>query len=298
MVPSHQLLAGHGQRRSSGATLPGPHRRPDMEPTPEPAAAPPPASPLFVLTERSLRAAPPDEEGFVSPRAAGAFDVVVGKASVDRALEAIRLLLEQTGQAGVRVKVDAHAGKTLIQVGDEFIPIRLRERRRQIKHRLTADERKYPSLGHPKWDYVPSGELWLQLDAPTARTTHRRWTLGGASRLPHQIAKCLRGLPKIAEATKAAAIERERFDRESEERRQKEAEEERRRRDEQHRRDLLLKEAMAWQQCQTLRSYIEGMRAKFNPQRDPAQQRKLDDWLNWAFGVADSLDPVPGKSCT
>jgi hypothetical protein len=263
-----------------------------MQPSAEPVQTSLVETELFRITERSLRAAPPDEEGFVSTRAAGAFDVVVGTASMDRALEAIRLLLEQAGQAGIRVTVDAQARKTLIQVGDELLPIRLRDRRRQIKHRLTADDRETQGLFAPRWDYVPSGDLSLQVDAPTARNAHRCWALGGASRLPHQVAKCLRALPKIGEAKKAAAIEAERREREWAERRQREAEAERRRREEQHRRDLLLKEAMAWRQCQTLRGYIEGMRARFSGQRESHVRAELERWLTWATSVADSLDPV------
>jgi hypothetical protein len=111
-----------------------------------------------------------------------------------------------------------------------------------------------------------------------------------------KIVKALAGMKERREARLQREEENRR--RWEEQRRAEEARQEQRRiaaeeaARERERRERLATEAGRWAQAQQIRDYVAAVKCS-----DISRQNSMatDEWLNWAQGVADSLDPLPSR---
>jgi hypothetical protein len=137
--------------------------------------------PIAAATEKALKKAKTDDEGFVSSGGGeGRLDVYIGPESVDRAVLLIHALLIMAVERGHRIPPDS---KSRIFVDEQPLAIRIYETKGKATHVPTQselkkqaeqneDRRKYPSLYsgdrkvYPLWDYFPSGRLMLEISDP------------------------------------------------------------------------------------------------------------------------------------
>jgi hypothetical protein len=183
------------------------------------------------------------------------------------------------------------------RVEGESLAIRIDERRRQVDHVLTDDEKQRKRRGEyvyaPRWDLVPTGDLRIHVMRPNVSYTQRTWKDSARSRLEEQIRSVLTGLLDEAIRVKADR-ERDRL-----------AEIERRRQDElrwqlAQRRDANAKlireleaQAGAWFRARLLRSYLRAQhRALGETKLQATRQGVAIDFLEWAQHYVDQLDPL------
>jgi hypothetical protein len=264
--------------------------------------------PLVARTEKSARSARPNTQGRVRPGAQRCLDVEVSPACLDRAMRILDALLKGLDARAYTVRVrDEDVGRpwrTQVNVLDEWIGIRLREKVERRERKPTAEERaearRYPGLyGDRKYHQdVPTGQLRLEIEA-TYGTTRRRED-GDGKRLEDQLNRFVAGLVRRAEAIKQDRLEAEQRRKAWEEearRRQQEAlrrqEEERRRKEEEARLRALEDEAQRWARARLLRDYLAAV-------REAARDRNgltlagsdLERWFIWAERQATTLDPL------
>ncbi|RLB65779.1 MAG: hypothetical protein DRI90_01115 [Deltaproteobacteria bacterium] len=251
---------------------------------------------LLEITAKSLRAARPDDRGFVRPKALGSFDVVVGPASVERALAILAQLLEAASQQGIRFRADRESWNSVAQLAGETISLRLIEDKARSKHKLTTDERAYTKADLifrriPEWDYSPSGVLAFQVTEPGVYDTRRRWGEGRRGPLEAKIPSLLDGLRKIAEAMAEARARRAVREQEAQERERRESE--RRIRESKVRsfQDAILTQVAGWDSATRLREYVEAVERKAAA-GGPGPTIELVRWSSWARAVANSIDPL------
>lgn len=253
---------------------------------------------LLRTTATSLRAASPDDRGFVRPKARGAFNVVVGHASVERALSILEALLDAATQHGVRFRVDHDTARadTNAHVDGETVALRLLEDSARIKHKLTAEERAYTKTDLiferiPEWDYIPSGVLAFQVTELGVRDCRRRWGEGRRGPLESKIPGLLDGLRKIAAAKVEARARRAVREQEAREYERREAMRQTREWERKRFRDGVLEQATAWNQSRALtRDLAAAVReaARRGVETDPEFIR----WLAWVRAVAASANPL------
>jgi hypothetical protein len=139
---------------------------------------------VAVSTKRSLRAATPNSEGFVSTAGtAGTISVLLSKPSIMRATAIIDTIVKTLENRGQQI-IDTDNGVDLV-VDGELLKLSLNETKKQEAHQPTQAElrakakREQDSLRWPsiystnrmhwrKWDHLPSGRLCVVLENPAA----------------------------------------------------------------------------------------------------------------------------------
>jgi hypothetical protein len=166
---------------------------------------------------------------------------------------------------------------------NETIEVSFRERLTMVK--VPPDPRQSYSYGMT--EYHPTGLLRLRFENYLDVPIRREWNDRETKRLEERLREILIGLYIAIEAER---LRNERFRQE----RQREAEAERRRweREERERGEreavqALLTEVNAWDDARRIRGYVAAMKDG---------QRALPDWINWALGIADKLDPSKKKA--
>lgn len=61
---------------------------------------------------------------------------------------------------------------------------------------------------------------------------------------------------------------------------------------EHHRVEILTRQAETWHRVESLRAYIRAMESKLAGSNDANEQASAQDWLEWARGYVDSIDPL------
>ena len=123
------------------------------------------------------------------------------------------------------------------------------------------------------------------------------WTDGINQRIERSLNSFIIGLIKAGDAIKADRLERERRNREWEEERKRSAERERRRYEEGLKIQSMDKEIAAWQKSQQIRDYVKAVEDAVLKKRGEFQAgSELDQWLRWARGYADRIDPLTDSS--
>ena len=250
---------------------------------------------------QSLRSGQKDRFGFVTrpwDYAHPTLRITVMGESIPRALRVANAFLRGAISAGIKVEcIEKERRKRvcLTLLGESF-EFSISERRKQVPHVLTAEERdhqkKYKHLfGAPKFDYKSTGDLTLSVWPAGHCYRAKVWKDGKRSHLEEMISQVLLELPTRVqklrqgrEAQRLAEIERQ------EEQRQR-WDEERRRREEQERVDALLENVRDWRTAENVRRYAKAVEESL---RELAIDDDCDiqEWMVWANAVADRIDPI------
>jgi hypothetical protein len=143
----------------------------------------------------------------------------------------------------------------------------------------------------PQYEWVPTGELSLRLEADTEYGTRKNWADTKTKKLEARLADVVDGLASIAISIKAMRARREeesRQNRISEARRLERAIHEESQRRLRH---MLVKNSKNWQRAQELRAFIQATcEAHANSPQHVQEQTAL--WASWASAQANMLDPL------
>ena len=218
----------------------------------------------------------------------------VMEASIPRALRLANAILRAAIAAGFKVESVRQDGldRVHLTVLDEPFDFSISERRKQVPHLLTAEDRdqqkKYKHSWSAEFDYESTGDLTLSIWPAGHKYQAVVWKEGKRSRLEDMIGQVLLGLPvrvqELREAREARRLAEIRHQEEAEQR----WEEEQRRREEQQRVDALLKNVQEWRTAENVREYVRVVEAAM---REMAldDDAKIQRWIAWANDVADHL---------
>ena len=183
-----------------------------------------------------------------------------------------------------------------ILVEQEPVQITMTERQKQVPHVITQYERESRARGYeprlPPWDLAYTGDLRLNLASPDGRP-FKTFADKAKRRLQEQLSEVMHVMLQRALDEKQWR-ERRRLEQEAERERQRLAQLAQVRRDA-HSKLIaeLERQAGAWYRAQFLRSYTRAARRNIGRRRVQAVlQQKTVDFLEWASGYVDQLDPL------
>lgn len=268
--------------------------------------------PAVARTEKKLTKAKPTEKGLIAASGADVFDVQISPEKTGRAIALLHAIVTAAEARGYRVVNGSRA--LLFEVDDEPQEFRIVERTTRSKHTPTdaeqdaiekwekrqqrrlrswerADWSPRPTL--PEWDYTPTGRLEIALNEGSYVRNGLRRTFGDGTghRLDALINAILEALATWSAAIKAQRVE--------DERRRQEWEEQTRRREEQQRRnalenrriETLSKHMDRWHERGRVLKFIAAVEAKLSA-GEYENAEPIWEWINWAKGYAERLDPL------
>jgi hypothetical protein len=257
--------------------------------------------PLVARTRDALADSKPSQwgrdSGLLYPRrqeGVQLLDISCGKATLPRALRIMDALLKGLEKRGYKVgkpRSGYRHGTAASGHGYEFV-FRIREpMKRQIQPRKNSWDSQYA--------YVLTGELQLEIDYMIYRSTRicrdsvRKKVEDYVKELP---CKMLLVIDEYRREEAKRAEERRRQDeirRRQQEEAERKARREKRRQERRERREELFRTAEQWRRSQTLREFIEAVRATAT-ERDNGNKIHSDTmrWLDWAMKTANRADPI------
>lgn len=255
--------------------------------------------PLVRRTERSLRAAKPDECGIVRPNSKGCLDVGVGKDSVDRAMRIMDALIRAVETRGMRVVVhdEEYRSITHVDVEGETMDLRLTEmlgeRERQLTPEQKRENEEYSILKpHSTTEKYPRGLLVLSV-AGRFRYNRHRCTESEGKPLEDRLNDLVAWLYKEADRIRERRRQQEEQERQWAEERKRREEEERRRREEEERVKQLESAMSAWHKAQRMRAYVTAVEETAIKKSGPVDPNsELGRWLTWARNHIAKVDPI------
>ena len=257
---------------------------------------------LVNRAKHQLQNAPTDENGLILVPADAVLDICVSKGRLHRALLITDALFKAAEKLGYRV-----ARGPSIEGGGFAIRFNIKENLGTLRDELPEEpdlEADHYEFGHSQFKRttLPSGHLVLSIvdETPCWRYKGKRAWRDGLRSLNESLNSVLNGIVNLAEYKADCQAEKERQEeqcREQERHRQEEARrgEGRRERIDAERRRVssLLRQAKNWRKSEILRGYIEANRQKHMAACGQAQPSgEFAEWLHWATGQADRLDPL------
>ncbi|CBJ50361.1 hypothetical protein [Ralstonia solanacearum] len=230
-------------------------------------------------------------EGGVIVPTPEALSVTVTPTSRDRALAVMSDLMEKLREQKLRTWVEN--GKTLVGRGKFSFVLRLSEIAEKASPRRGSDNFviRWWATGSlritlregPAGDFRIRDEANSPIEAQLARLVdYVQRTIGRAPEQQRQ--RELESQAQRAEAEKLAAIQAkaERV----------EAEQKRLLSEETARREELLSEMRRWHESEQLRAYVDAVLSHTGTVKPGLA---VDQWVQWARGVADAIDPIPKR---
>jgi hypothetical protein len=253
---------------------------------------------LVIRTEKSLRAAKPDETGRIRPRAKGCFDVRIAAGSIDRAMRILDALAKALETRKFPLVTDDEQTTRITVLGISH-EISLEENTTRKVRGLTPAERKQQErnpwlYSTPQYDYLATGRLTLRIRG-YGNGERRSWSDGKHQRIEDCLNAFIIGLIQLSVRAHAEQLERERWQREREEQERRRREEERNRQLEEARRAALDTQVDAWRKSRQIRAYIEAVHREVADKHGPiSPESDLGRWFAWVSRYVDSLDPLCG----
>ncbi|TKS60775.1 MAG: hypothetical protein EWM72_01080 [Nitrospira sp.] len=205
-------------------------------------------------------------------------------------MNALFAALEARGhQVGIQDRFKKALG---VRINGQPVEFGLEEKFQRIERPEDKNRRPDP-WGYRRYEYRPTGTLFLKITEWGADGLQKTWSDGKSAKLETCLNDFIVRLLKVAEAVKARRLKQEQEEqlrREAERRRQEEAI---KRQEELARRQALEQEAANWARAQQLRSYLAAVKDTLVTRHGAIQSgSQADQWLAWAHQHADRLDPL------
>jgi hypothetical protein len=249
--------------------------------------------PLVAKTVIALRRAKSDTQRGLQPKST-CLSVQVSLESADRALCIYDALLKALSARGYPTTIrEGEQPKTCVRIGEEDVSITIEERIKRVERQKPQQRTGHgPMWSSPEYDWVPTGQLSLMIESYCGDGVRRTWSDAKQQRIENCLNAFIVGLVAAAEAIKARRLEQEARERElraAEERRALEA----RRREEEAAHVRALNQAVAaWRRSRLIRDYIAEVHGALEQSGDSISGSPMAEWLTWAEGYANSIDPL------
>ena len=257
--------------------------------------------PHVAKAAKSLQAGRADAQGIVSPRARPRLDIRVSRSCLDRALRVMDALCKALEARGYAVEVDEE-GKysTSVVVLEERVFFVMEEQTKRTEHTPTPQERLEAKLYSwkkwPEYDHVLSSSLRLRIVDATYLSVRTTWADGSKQRIENCLNGFIAGVLKVAEAIKRRRFEQAEWEKRRQEDEARRIELQRLQWLDEARQRALEEHAGAWEKVVRIRAYIDRAReAKAVYLPEDAKIETLQQWLEWAAGYANSIDPFRSR---
>jgi|SRR6185437_2079935 len=251
---------------------------------------------LVRISLKALRAAKVDD-GRVR-KTAGALAVHISPNVLDRAMLLLDTLIKTCRARGMPWSITENG--TLIQCAGIELNVILRERltKQEVKPEPIPERRGRRSRWEPNYspsfpsfEWVSTNDLTFEVTTAVNGSPQRRWADTRNTQLEDRIADIVQGLPTVADGVKLLEAERERWRLEREDAERLRVERARRVEIERKRRlrlQTLITRASRAEQIRSLCDRLEIVKT------ETGQEFSADivEWLAWARGQADLLDPI------
>lgn len=200
-------------------------------------------------------------------------DIWIGKDSAKRALRIMDALIKGLETRGFPVNLEGeNKTSTVVRIHDQKLAFRITESVNRVERADGSTSRWWRD-----WDYIPTGRLALEIK----ERFHGQKVIrdGKIQRLEDCLNRFILLLVKSAEIMKVEALEREARWREYEIEREKERLARRKRELDKVRTEQLLASAKEWQQCHSMRVYIDAVQENAS---DELKVAETDEWITWA----------------
>jgi hypothetical protein len=238
----------------------------------------------------------------------------VSESVLPRALEVVRALAEEAGRHGYRLAVSRRGKPRGLHVhvkGQQF-PVIITEECDEVPHRYTEEElkreRRYTwQRVQPTTDSAPSGRLRVEVRGTRGETRARSDDKRGL--LEAKVRTLVKDIGDLVDAAEQARLEQQRAHetwladmRRAEDERKREEADRRARQEaaqagargkavEDHRRDVIARALSAWDSARAIREFCGEMEGAIE-HAVPEQKSAVQQWIEYAMNLADSVDPV------
>lgn len=203
-------------------------------------------------------------------------------------------LFKELERCGGKVKEDDRKD-LFVELSGEKVEFQIREKQKQVRRPLTADERRWRTSSDKDWKQELQGTGKFVF-------TIKTWLRGGLKTewLETDVRPMEDLLPEIAATIIAAETvltdlrrEREEAERQRRIEEQRRAEEEARRRQDANRWKRMTELAEAWRTAELTRDFIAALKALPAPeQQEPIDGRTVTEWITWAEERLQKADPM------
>jgi hypothetical protein len=202
-------------------------------------------------------------------------------------------LFKEVEKRGYKVVSRPREG-TWLETGRDHIEFDLSERIRQVRRRVTEEEKRGPFHQHQEWrqERVPTATLVFKIKTYLDRGIPKEWSDEEGRPLEERVGEIVAVLVAVAPLLKvkraaAEAAERKRL--EEEHRRREEADRQRR---ERHRWRRFMELAKQWEEADAARTFLARLETLSPPNQDQPGERTHSEWLTWARSHIDTHDPI------
>jgi hypothetical protein len=222
--------------------------------------------------------------------------IKVSRLQSARALRIMDALIKGLEERGFMVFPPENRRKaSYVEIIGEKVHFALNERLRRIEKVLTDSDkiRLRRGLDIYRYDYVPSGKLFLEIKEWCGRRKRRIWSDTSKQLVENILNDFVIGLIKIADARKAERIERDKRRRQMEDERQLREEQNRLFMAEKERLQQLETQSERWIKAEQIRSYVQEIKRQASERHISEKLAdKLEKWASWANDHANRIDPT------
>jgi hypothetical protein len=251
--------------------------------------------PLVAYALADLEGEKPQEDGFLPSGKHKGLQIHTTPACLARASRLADTLLKAAEGRGHKALARSGAsGGAVIVVGDQAVGLSIVEDTDRVPHNPTNSElverRKYPWHQIPKYDERPSGRLAFIIDTVTGE--RGRFGEGKRARQEENLVKVLLAIESASVSLKARRLEREAREREWEEAERRRKEAARREAEEKALVVQLSSQLIRRRLAREIRELVTDLRSVPIPPESTDRHSDHDEYLNWATGYANRIDPV------
>ena len=246
--------------------------------------------PLVAKTVKAFRGGKSQHDGYFMAKTPDCLAVHTTMGSIDRALRIYDAVIKAIEECGYVVEVQKYKRenysdpqyRTVVLIDNESVEIVISETTRRIER-----PRQGSSDPHPKYEFVPSGQLSLVIQ----NATRSRWSDGAKRALESQLGRFIQGIAVAAVELKESRRRREEFEREQIEAQRRQREESERRRTEAARVRALNAVIDRMHSARWIREYLTQLKENLStfPEADTPD---MQDWLTWVEGYAGRIDSM------
>lgn len=243
------------------------------------------------LTE--WRSAAIDEYGAIQSRTLRQLNMRLSRQSLARAVRIMSTLLSALEARNYPVAIQDDTNSSLcVRINGQPIEFGLEEKF-QRSERPEAKNLQVQSWQRSRYDYTPTGNLFLKIKEWWADGLQKTWSDGKTTKLENYLNDFIIGLVKVADAVRAERLKREQEHQARLAVERKREEEAKKQQEELIRCQALEQEASNWAKAQQLRAYLAALKEMLIAKQGEIRQgSKADQWLGWAYQHADRLDPL------